>query len=823
MASRGQAFAHASESNDAALVRCATLHLPVAWLLIPCVVAIVAFAFLGAPIWALLAVIGLCLALWSWWVAAPLLAGALLLACPPLRQRVLTAPLMELLRRRNVLPQISDTERAALEAGTVWVEGELFSGKPDLKRLLREDYPELSERERAFLDGPVEQLCRMTTEWEILQRRDLPDPVWAFLKEQRFFGIIIPQEYGGLGFSPSANSAIVVKVSSVSIPLGITVMVPNSLGPAELLVHYGTDAQKKHYLPRLARGEDVPAFALTEPGAGSDASAIEASGVVFRGDDGKLYLRLDWRKRYITLAAICTVLGLAFKLRDPDNLLGKGVELGITCALVPTNTPGVVLGMRHDPLGLAFYNCPTEGHDVVVPIDAIIGGAAGAGRGWQMLMESLAAGRGIALPATSAAGCKRAARVAGAYVAVRQQFGLPIGKFEGVQEVLGRIGGFAYLVEAARRYTCGGLDEGAKPAVVTAMMKLHTTELSRKAINDAMDLLGGAGISRGPRNMLAVPYASMPISVTVEGANILTRTLMIFGQGAIRCHPYARLEIEALAGKRVADFDRALWAHMSHVVRNGARALVFSLTRGWLARAPVSGLAARQWQKLAWASASFAFWTDIAMATLGGDLKRKEMLAGRFSDVFSHLYLTTATLRRFAAEGAREEDAPFLRYATAWSFARVQEAFEGLFANLPVPGATWLLRGPLSWWTRLNVLSRGPSDKDTAIVARLLQVPGPQRDRITNGLFTPPLDALGLGQLEHALRLAAQAESALAKVKAAVRNGRLPRGDGLPLERAVAEGVLTMAEADAIRAAEAARKVAIEVDAFTLEEYRAGR
>lgn len=794
------------------------------WSLLVSFVVVVGLAFFGPPVWLLAAAVTVAVACFGsiWW-CLPFAALTVLLAVPSLRARWLSRPIMQQLRRANVLPQISATEREALEAGTVWVEGELFSGRPDFARLLAESYPDLSERERAFMNGPVAQLCAMTTEWEILQARDLPESVWSFIKQNRFFGLIIPEEYGGLGFSASANSAIVGKVSSVSIPLGITVMVPNSLGPAELLVHYGTQAQKEHYLPRLARGDDVPAFALTEPGAGSDAGAIEAEGVVFRGDDGQLYVRLHWRKRYITLAAIATVLGLAFKLRDPEGLLGKGEDLGITCALVPTSAKGVELGMRHDPIGLPFYNCPTEGHDVVLPIDCIIGGADGAGRGWQMLMECLAAGRGISLPATSASGCKKAARVAGAYVAVRQQFGLPIGKFEGVQEVLGRIGGIAYLVEAARRYTCGALDKGAKPAVVTAMMKLHTTELCRKAINDAMDLLGGAAISRGPRNTLAIPYTSMPISITVEGANILTRTLMIFGQGAIRCHPYALAEIEALGKDDGAAFDRVLWAHVAHVVRNGSRALVLSLSRGRLAAAPVAGPAARYWKKLAWASASFALWTDVAMASLGGDLKRKEMLAGRFSDVFSYLYLATATLRRFEAEGGREEDVPFLRWAMDWSNQCMQQAFDGLFANLSVPGMTWLLRGPLAWWSRLNPLSRGPSDADTRLVARLLQVPGAQRDRVTGGLFVPTAESPGLGELERALHFAVAAEPAMAKVKAAVRNGLLPRADHPPVDRAVSEGVLTLAEADAIRAADAARAAAIEVDAFTLADYAAGR
>ncbi|MDX1532201.1 MAG: acyl-CoA dehydrogenase, partial [Rhodothermales bacterium] len=505
-------------------------------------------------------------------------AVAAVLGAPPIRRNTLSKGIMTGMKKLGFLPQISDTEKTAIEAGTVWVDGELFSGKPDFRRLLNEAYPDLTPEERAFLDGPVEEACRMTDDWDVMQRKDLPEEVWAHLREHKFFGLIIPEEYGGLGFSASANSAVVAKLSSRNQVLGITVMVPNSLGPAELLVHYGTQEQKDHYLPRLASGEDIPAFALTEPQAGSDAGGISSTGEVFRGDDGELYVRLNWKKRYITLAAISTVLGLAFKLKDPDNLLGKGTDLGITAALVPTKTEGVVLGKRHDPLGIPFYHCPTEGHDVVLPLEfTLIGGKAGAGKGWKMLMESLAAGRGISLPATATGGTKAVYRVASAHAAVRKQFGLPIGKFEGIEEPLARIGGWAYLTEAARRYTNGGLDQGAAPAVVTAMMKYNTTELFRKAVNDGMDILGGNGISRGPRNTLAHAYIGLPVSITVEGANILTRTLMIFGQGAIRCHPYALREMQALMAWDVKAFDAAFWPHIGHVIRNAFRAVGLSL------------------------------------------------------------------------------------------------------------------------------------------------------------------------------------------------------------------------------------------------------
>ena len=418
---------------------------------------------------------------------------------PVLRRLVFSGPIMNLLNALNFLPTISETEQTAIEAGNVWVEGELFSGKPDFKRIMNEPYPELTADEQAFLDGPVEELCAATNDWDVFKAKKLPDAAWEIIKRERFFGMIIPKKYGGLEFSPLANSAIVQKLSSRCGPLATTVMVPNSLGPAELLIHYGTQEQRDYYLPRLATGEEIPAFALTEPNAGSDAGAISSSGVVFKGEDGHLYLRLNWKKRYITLAAISTVLGMAFKLFDPENLLGKGEKHGITCALIPTDTPGVVLGRRHDPLGVPFYNCPTEGNDVIVPIDAMIGGAEGAGQGWRMLMESLAAGRGISLPASAAGGSKLVYRVASAHAKVRKQFGLPIGLFEGIEEPLARIGGFNYIMEAGRKYTCGALASGTKPAVVSAIAKYNFTEMQRKAINDGMDILGGNAISWGPR------------------------------------------------------------------------------------------------------------------------------------------------------------------------------------------------------------------------------------------------------------------------------------------------------------------------------------
>ena len=788
------------------------------------VLLVCVLGFRGAPLW--LWTLCAAAALWGlgapgWlWIASGLLA--LLLNVRPIRRRLISAPMMAVLKRGDVLPPISETERTVIEAGSVWIEGELFSGKPDFKRLLVEPYPDLTEEERAFLEGPVEEVCRMVDDWTVYREKDLPPEAWDYLRQKRFFGMIIPKAYGGLGFSASANSAVVGKLGSRSLPLGFTVMVPNSLGPAELLIHYGTEEQKSHYLPRLARGDEMPCFALTEPGAGSDAGSIKASGVVFKGEDGRPYLRLNWKKRYITLSDISTVLGLAFKLRDPEKLLGKGENLGITCALIPSDTPGVTLGRRHDPMGLPFHNGPTEGRDVVVPIDCIIGGAAGAGVGWRMLVECLAAGRGISLPAGAATGTKFVARVAGAYATVRKQFGLSIGKFEGVEEPLARIGGFAYLMEAARRYTCGALDRGAKPAIATATAKYNFTELYRKALNDGLDILAGKAVMRGPRNLLAHSHDLTPILVSVEGANILTRTLMVFGQGAIRCHPYVYREIQALTIGDVDGFDRALWGHIGHGVRNLFRSILLSVSRGGLAGSPVSGSAARYYRKLAWASASFALLSDMALCTLGGNLKRRGKITGRFADIFSWMYLGVATLRRFEAEGRRPVDLPFLHWSMQYALTQIQQGFDGLFRNLDVPGLGWLLRGPVALWSRMSPIGAMPSDELGRQIARALQRPGPQRDALTAGIYVPSDPHEALGRLERAFTLSCEAEAAARKITDAIHAGTLPKERPEQLTaRAAAMGIINQDEAHLLQEAEVARDDAVQVDSFTVEEYMA--
>lgn len=763
--------------------------------------AIVVLGYLGAPllVWTAAAAVvlwGLSPPAWVWVAWG---VPALVFDVRPLRRFLVSKPLMKTLGAMGVLPSIGPTERIALEAGTVWIEGEFFTGRPDLDRILGEAWPELTDAERAFLDGPVEELCRMASDWEIRRREDLSPEVWDFLRRERFLGMAIPEAYGGLGFSAYGMRCAIAKIGSRSVPLAVDVMVPNSLGPAELLVHYGTDAQKERWLPGLARGEEIPCFALTEPDAGSDAASIESHGTVFRDDDGELRIRLEWEKRYITLAAVATVLGLAFRLHDPGNLLGKGEEPGITCALVPTDLDGVVLGRRHDPLRTPFINAPTEGRGVVVPIDAIIGGADEAGNGWRMLMETLAGGRGIFLPALNTGGDKLAARVAGAYARVRRQFGLPVGKFEGVVEHLAPIGGLTWTLDALSRLLCGGLVEGAKPAVSSAIAKYQASEFNRTILNHAMDVLGGKGIVLGPNNLLGYDYIAAPIAITVEGSNVITRSLIIFGQGLIRCHPYALAELTALTDGDADAFDRSLWAHVGSMVRNLFRAKLLYLTRGRLARAPVGGPGAGYWRRLAWASATFALLADLALVTLGGALKKKETLSGRFADALSWMVLLACALRKFEARGRPEAERPFLEWSARTALAEIQAAFLGIVRNFPVPVLGAVLAGPVAAWLRLNPVGSPPDDRTAGAVAGAIQEPGAARDALTEGMFVPGTEAEGepLADLERALRLAVEGE---------------------PLRRKVHDGgELDDAERALVAKADAARDRVVAVDAFDLD------
>jgi len=787
---------------------------------------LLAIGYLGSPliVWTIFILLSL------WLMGLPVIAIGviavvlLIFNLKPIRVVLVSGFLMKLLKKLDFIPKISPTERTALEAGVVWVEGDLFSGKPDFAKIMQEPYPQLTEEEKKFINGPTERLCEALHPWEIYKKRELSSKAWEIIKKEKFLGMIIPREYGGLGFSALAHSEVIMMLSSRSIPAAITVMVPNSLGPAELLMHYGTEEQKKHFLPRLATGEEIPCFALTEPGAGSDAASISSEGIVFKDTDGQIKIRLSWNKRYITLASIATILGLAFKLRDPQNLLGLGEDIGITCGLIPTTTPGVMIGQRHDPLSIPFHNCPTRGKDVVVGLDAVIGGKDGVGKGWGMLMDCLAAGRGISLPAQSTGGTKLCTFAATSHASIRRQFGLSIGKFEGVEEPVARIVGFNYMLEALRRFTLGALDKGIKPPVITAITKYNATEISRKVVNDAMDAMGGNGISMGPRNLIAEMYIATPIGITVEGANILTRTLMVFGQGALRAHPFAFKEVEAVEKGDVAGFDAALWGHIGHIVRNGFRALVLSLTRGYFAGIPAgAGPLATYYRRLVWTSASFAIWSDIAMGSLGGTLKLKEKLTGRFADILSWMYICSAVIRRFEAEGRKPEDLAFVRFSLKYGLQQIQIGFDGIFDNLTIPGLSWLVKGLIGAWSRINSLSSHITDNLTHAMVDIMIQDTPTRARMIEGMYIPKDTNEQIGRLNYAFKIVNQADIAEKKIRKAIKEGRLPKKKPhLLIDEALAKAIITANDKDVLMKSEAIRFDAVQVDDFNDEQYHSG-
>jgi len=724
------------------------------------------------------------------------------------RKDYLTRPIFRW--AKGALPALSDTESEAISAGDVHFEAELFSGKPDWSMLRNMKAPALTPEEQAFIDGPCREFCDMLDGWEIDHATgDLPQEAWDFLRAKGFFGMIIPKEHGGMGFSAFAHSEVVRYISSHSIPGAVTVMVPNSLGPGELILQFGTDEQKTDWLPRLASGQELPAFGLTSEQAGSDASAMIDEGVVCHGEwqgEEVLGIRLNWAKRYITLAPVCTVLGLAFKLRDPDGLLGDAPEIGITCALVPTDLPGVETGRRHLPSSTMFMNGPTTGTDVFIPLDHIIGGPDYAGRGWMMLMSALAAGRGISLPSQSAAACAMAAHTTGAYARIRQQFGLPIGLFGGVQEPLARIAANAYAVDAGRRLTCATLDEGHKLAVISAIMKYHATTRMRESITDAMDVHSGKAVIDGPLNYLQPIYRSIPIGITVEGANIVTRNLIIFGQGSIRAHPHLLDEMEALGepdpDKSLEEFDRHFWAHVGHSTR--------TFFRGWWTAWTGRGAAPKDAGDVAWVyrrlsrwSAAFAVTADMAFLTLGGALKRKEMISARLGDALSEMYLLSAVLKRWEDEGRQKADLPLVEYCADQAFARIGQALDETIANFPARWVGWLLRPTL----RPGAHARGPRDHTAEKVAMALYEPTATRARLISGLHIPAPDT-GLGLLETAYRLVTEAEP-LAKRLREIR--KTP-------QEARAAGVLSETEFAQLEKVQQAVQRVIAVDEFTPDE-----
>ncbi|EAQ04830.1 Acyl-CoA dehydrogenase [Pseudooceanicola batsensis HTCC2597] len=713
---------------------------------------------------------------------------------------------------KGALPTLSETEAEAISAGDVHFEAELFSGKPDWSKLRAMKAPALTEEERAFIDGPCREFCDMVDTWVIDHRTgDLSSEAWDHMRDKGFFGMIIPKEHGGLGFSAYAHSEVVRYIASHSVVAAVTVMVPNSLGPGELILQFGTDEQKSQWLPRLARGDELPAFGLTSEDAGSDASAMTDEGVICKGDwNGRevLGIRLNWAKRYITLAPVCTVLGLAFKLRDPDGLIGETEDIGITCALVPTDLPGVETGRRHLPSGTMFQNGPTTGKDVFIPLDHIIGGPDYAGRGWMMLMSALAAGRGISLPSLSAAATAMAAHTTGAYSRIRKQFNLPIGLFGGVQEPMARIAASAYTIDAGRRLTTAALDEGHKLAVISAIMKYHATDRMRDAINDAMDVHSGKAVIDGPLNYLQPIYRTIPIGITVEGANIVTRNLIIFGQGAIRAHPHILDEMQALQEpdreKSLDAFDTHFWAHVKHSVRTVFRA-------GWAAwtgraDAPAdAGAVAPIYRRLSRWSAAFAVTADMAFLTLGGALKRKEMISARLGDALSEMYLIAATLKRWEDEGRNEEDLPLVRHAAETGFARIGQVLDETIANMPARWVNWLLRPVL----RPGAHPRGPSDKTTEEAARIIYEPNPARDRLVTG-FHPPHPDSGLGLLETAYRLVLEAEPIAKRLREARKTPRA----------ALEAGLLSDAEFDQLRRVDEAVQKVVAVDDYSPDELQ---
>jgi len=750
------------------------------------------------------------------------LLGIIAFSVPSIRRNVLTRPLFN--KMRHALPLMSQTEREALEAGKPWWDAELFTGKPDWRKLNDLPATRLSEEEQAYLDGPVEILCSMLNDWDITHnRRDLPPEVWEYIKQHKFCGIIIPKHYGGLEFSEFAHSQVVMKIASRSTTAAVTVMVPNSLGPAKLLLAYGTEQQKNHYLPRLAEGLEIPAFALTGPHAGSDAGAMPDTGVVcygtFAGKE-QLGIRLNWEKRYITLGPVATVLGLAFKLYDPEHLLGEQEDIGITLALIPTNTPGIAIGKRHFPLDSGFQNGPNWGKDVFIPIDWIIGGAAQVGKGWTMLMQSLATGRAISLPALSVGAAKFVCRNSGAYARIRTQFNLPIGAFEGIEEVLARMAGTTYLMDAARQVTCAALDDGEKPAVISAILKYQLTEGMRRIVNDGMDIQAGSGICLGPSNYIGRLYQVIPVGITVEGANILTRTMMIFGQGAIRCHPFIQSEMAALNEADLAQFDGILWRHSRFFLNNLLRGLWFGFGGAALAQTPGDQHTRRYYRQLTRLSTGFALVADFALLTLGGNLKRKERISGRFADVLSYLYLCSCALKHFENQGAQTDDLPLLHWACQHSLHRAQQSLLAVFWLLPSRIPAVLLRAALF---PLGKPYAPPQDWLVGQLAHLLLTDNPARDRLTAGIYinNDPNDSTG--RIETAFNAVLQAAPIETKLRLAQKQGLLNKGivESI-LKEALSKNIITAAEAELIKQAEQARLIAISVDDFAPKQLTGG-
>ncbi|MDF3982404.1 acyl-CoA dehydrogenase [Luteibacter sp. PPL201] len=741
------------------------------------------------------------------------------------RRKTISAPLLSMFAK--VTPKLSDTEQTALEAGTVGFEGELFSGKPDWSQLLRQPKPELSVEEQAFLDGPVEELCAMVDDWQITHElADLPPEVWDFIKKNKFFGMIIPKSYGGLGFSALAHSAVLQKLSSMSQTLASTVAVPNSLGPGELLMHYGSDEQKNHYLPRLADGREIPCFALTGPYAGSDATSLPDFGIVCKGlwnGEETVGIRLTFDKRYITLAPVATIVGLAFRMYDPEKLLGDKEDLGITLALLPRETPGMQIGRRHFPLNTPFQNGPIHAKDMFVPLSVLIGGPHMAGHGWRMLVECLSVGRAISLPSNATGASRMAVAATGAYARMRKQFGLAIGRFEGVEEALARIGGLTYATQALSRATAAAVDRGEKPAVPSAIAKYHATEWCRQIASDAMDVHGGKGVILGPKNYMGRGWQSVPIAITVEGANIMTRSLMIFGQGAIRCHPYVLKEMQALNitdyRERLKTFDKVLFGHIGFGFSNAVRSFVLGVTAAKIGEGAGDAYTRRYYRKLNRYSAALALCADVAMGVLGGKLKFKEKLSARLGDVLSYLYIASAMLKRYEDTGRPEADRPLLAWAFHECMWRIQNALDGVIRNFPVRPVAWLLRFLVFPFGRREV---PPSDRLGRRVAALITAPSEARDRLTAWAYLSPTANNTVGRMNAILPDVIAAEPVERKLVKALKSGQL-RGHTYNEQLAEAEkiGAINAAERDLLQRVRDGVAEFISVDDFDSDELRA--
>ncbi len=806
-----------------------------------CLIAVFALAMQRAPLWLWAVALASATLVWQTdmlhgemdepeftllqllaWIPVVVLAG---LSIPPLRRVALIEPIFR--KVKGILPKVSATEQEALNAGTIGFDAELFSGTPDWEKLRAVPPITLTAEEKAFLDGPTAELCRMVDDWKIRHdQHEIPEPIWDFVKKNGFLGMLISKEHGGLGFSAQAQSLILGKIASRSPDVCTLVMVPNSLGPGELIEKYGTPEQKEHYLPRLAKGLEVPCFSLTGPTSGSDAATMRDVGYVTRGrHEGKevVGIRVSWDKRYITLGPNATLIGLAFRLMDPDNILDRGADLGITLALIPASHPGVNIGRRHLPSGSAFPNGPNWGKDVFIPMEWVIGGDKMVGQGWRMLMECLAAGRSISLPSSSAAGAKSLLRNSTAYARVRKQFDLPIGKMEGLEEPLARMVEVAYVNEAARGVTAAMVSRGEKPSVISAIMKYQTTERMRRALNDAMDLHGGKGMCDGPTNWLQAAYQAMPVGITVEGANILTRSLITFAQGALRSHPYLYKEIQACQDfdeeRGLNAFDAAFRGHVSFALSNMFGAFFHNVTFGIFGHVPEKAYGTAEWYRQLWrASRNFALVADLTVAVLGGGLKTKQKLTGRLADALSELYLLSCVLKRYEDDGKPANDKHIVALCARNGLFHFQEALRGTIDNFPV--------APVRWLMRLAVFPLGAHYKPAPDwlghkAVELVLVPGEVRDRLTRYIFvsSDPNDATGA--LELAFVKAVAAEAVEKKLNRAIRDGRVQRVHGTDwFADAVKQGIITAAEGEQLRELEALTERVIAVDHFDPAEVR---